>query len=558
MENPRRRRWKAIVFTVCVAAAQLGTTLAHAGAWTPFGPADGGRSVGAHPTIGGQAMVSQWTPMSTWFTDDGGAHWSGSPWRNADDRPVLAGTPTVAWMVSYGQLSRSTDRGRSWRYDGPAELMWSALFVAVNPADPGEIVLVGPYKLAHTRNAGASWGIDPTPGIVQQASVDWTTRRAYVCLENEPGEPHPPASRRALDAAGSWTSVGPNARYAGAGNGVLLVQDVDGALHRSTDHGAIFVPVTVPSAPLEIVDIAFSASTPTRIYAIDHVAGRLLRSDDGGAVWAPMAALAPAYILTSHVAIDASNVDRLYAATGDGVLESLDGGATFHELARAAGAPARPSRIAVDVADPLRLWSFDPESYEPVARRSIDGGATWFPLSGGYRLWGASRQRTNTVFGAPLNGSAFLVSEDGGTTWTTTLGQPASLQYFGPFAHGSSAGHLLLAAWAFDAGNQRVAATFVSTDDGRTFAQRPAPPIHVYTMAASSSGPPAIYAGGFALEGGGAQLWRSVDGALTWQPVATFPHPWDPGPTAGNQVTASGWTPPIRSGSTSASRFRTT
>ncbi|MBK7334143.1 MAG: hypothetical protein IPI87_18215 [Betaproteobacteria bacterium] len=194
MENPRRRRWKAIVFTVCVAAAQLGTTLAHAGAWTPFGPADGGRSVGAHPTIGGQAMVSQWTPMSTWFTDDGGAHWSGSPWRNADDRPVLAGTPTVAWMVSYGQLSRSTDRGRSWRYDGPAELMWSALFVAVNPADPGEIVLVGPYKLAHTRNAGASWGIDLTPGIVQQASVDWTTRRAYVCLENEPVSrirPHP-------------------------------------------------------------------------------------------------------------------------------------------------------------------------------------------------------------------------------------------------------------------------------------------------------------------------------------------------------------------------------
>ena len=535
MANTTLRACLAIALAACVAA--LGAGGAHASAWTPFGPADGGRAVGTHPTVAGQAMVSQWSEVSTWFTADGGAHWSGSPWRNVNYRPVLAGTPTVAWMVNYSQLLRSTDQGRSWYRDGPPELMNAAVFVAVNPGDVREIVLIGTEDVAHTKDSGASWTIDPTPGIVHQATVDWTTRRVYVCLLNEAGEPHPPASRRLLDTPGSWTSVGPGARYAGAGSGVLLVRDVDGALHRSTNHGASFSPAIAPAGPLEISDIAFSPSTPARVYAFDNAYPftRILRSDDGGATWVPKATLTTAYLFESHVAVDAANGDRLYAATGDGVLESLDGGATFHELSRAAGAPARSRYIAVDAVDPARLWSYHPEAYERLARRSVDGGVTWTPI-GDVRLWGASRQRTNTVFGASFSGVGFIVSEDGGITWSTTLSQPPSIQYFGPFAHGSSPGQVLLAGWGYDLANARVDAVFVSTDDGRTFAQRASPPIQVFTMAASASGTPAIYAGGFALDGGGPQLWRSTDNALSWQPVANFPHPWQPGPTTGNTV----------------------
>jgi hypothetical protein len=47
-----------------------------------------------------------------------------------------------------------------------------------------------------------------------------------------------------------------------------------------------------------------------------------------------------------------------------------------------------------------------------------------------------------------------------------------------------------------------------------------------------------LYAAGAAIVEGGAQLWRSVDRAVTWQPVHVFSHPWIAGPSTGNEVWA--------------------
>ena len=59
----------------------------------------------------------------------------------------------------------------------------------------------------------------------------------------------------------------------------------------------------------------------------------------------------------------------------------------------------------------------------------------------------------------------------------------------------------------------------------------------VAAIAVTPSGPPIVYAGGSALSPGDPQLFRSTNGAVTWQPVATFPAPLSPyGGTSGNQV----------------------
>jgi hypothetical protein len=66
---------------------------------------------------------------------------------------------------------------------------------------------------------------------------------------------------------------------------------------------------------------------------------------------------------------------------------------------------------------------------------------------------------------------------------------------------------------------------YVSTDDGESWTERPAPPIQIRALAASSS---SLYAAGYSIAPGNAQLWRSNDLGVTWQSLATFPNPYDP------------------------------
>jgi hypothetical protein len=128
------------------------------------------------------------------------------------------------------------------------------------------------------------------------------------------------------------------------------------ALYRSTDQGATFSKVAEAYSEDGLFnDVAFS-SNPARVYALDN--RRVLRSDDGGATWLPMAFLSGLFdpYVYPQLAVDAAVPDKVYVATTEGILASTDAGANFAFVDRSSGAPGRPRSIAVDASDPMRQW----------------------------------------------------------------------------------------------------------------------------------------------------------------------------------------------------------
>lgn len=489
------------VLTRGLALLALAASLAHAGPWTPYGVANGGRFVSTHPTLGGYAMIA--APLeerSTFVTPDSGAHWTGNPWPvGTAGRPWLSGT--VAWMSTGTQLLRSYDQGRSWAV---IRGLWS--IAGVNPANADEIVEAHQSYVLHSTDAGATWVWYYGTLQIDQAAIDWSTRTLYAVSEGSA------ILRRSVDSAGDWQSTPANAERVAAGKGIVLYSSPGGALFRSTNQGATFTPVAqARGADPRFYDFAFAASSP-RLYALDGIG--VMRSDDGGATWTPGAAVTGVDSSSANIAVDAATPDLVYVTSSRGVLASVDGGATFAQLDRASGAPGRSRSVAFDAADPMRQWLVLPylDVGDALLERSVDGGATWatldtpfvFPLA-------SSRQRPNTLFGWS---GLFAVSSDGGGTWSTTF-SPSALN-FAAFAQGGTPGVLVLAG--NESGTPRL---YVSVNDGQSFSERASPPIGVLAMAVAPSSSATIYAGGIDYDGD--ILWRSTDGAASWQPIGRFP-----------------------------------
>jgi photosystem II stability/assembly factor-like uncharacterized protein len=430
--------------------------------------------------------------------------------------------------MQFTELFRSTDDGRSWApvaFPFPATDCYVAQIAGVNPANPDEIVVTACRVVARSTDGGLSWSVDEAPQLLDSATVDWSTRRVYALAYAFDA-----ILRRPLDASGAWQATQANARLLAAGHGIVLYAGnpspaVAGALYRSVDQGATFTKVADASPTDETLLAIAVSSSPMRMYAVDR--GRVLRSDDGGASWTTGATFDfDEFPWPTTLAVDAGNVDRVYVTTARrGVLVSANAGATFAPLDHASGAPGRARSIALDAVDPSRQWLVAPHlSYDqPMLERSEDGGATWTASRADVLPVAASRQRSRTLFG--VDGlQNFLVSDDDGASWTPTLAFPGESSAFQALGQGGTPSRLIVSSTDYDviASPGRM---FVSSDDGQTFVEQAPVPVLVRAIGIAPSAAAIVYAGGLAREAGGPILWKSTDGAATWQPLGAFaPH----------------------------------
>jgi photosystem II stability/assembly factor-like uncharacterized protein len=350
-----------------------------------------------------------------------------------------------------------------------------------------------------------------------------------------------PLAHRPIDSPTAWGVGGNNPQAFIAEQGVVIFRDSNGVLFRSTDGGNVFAPVGQPVSPAFVCDFAFAASPSQRVYGVECDSGRILRSDDKGATWSVATTLTNAQ--PDNAAVDAGDPNRVYIATAAGVLLSTDGGASFSRLVRVSGAPGAARRLFFDAVLSTREWlSTDVDDFTS-SLRSEDGGATWVDIGSPYRIIGASRTRSNTLVGtrsAPGFDNGISLSTDGGATWSEKVAIVGSQgARVGPLAFGRDPGEMFVSTFAANLGNNISRGLYYSNDDGNSFSARFAPPVDVKDLAVTSSGPATLYAGGLPLSAGSPQLYRSTNGAVTWQPVATFAAPLSSfGGTYGNTLTA--------------------
>lgn len=536
--RPERRGAQAAIAFVAAAFALA----ASAAPWTPAGPADGGRgpsfgAVATHPATAGQAMivagdVEGIAPVGTFFTSDGGAHWASNarPGSIADPviggtRPLLGGAPAIAYVAYGPHVLRSADHGRSWAplvlpfttFQPPPPLGLPRV-AAVNPVDGNELVVIAGNAVARSVDGGASWTTDGAPSGVVALVVDWSTRTIHARLATGA------VAHRALDAQGGWGTAGSGTQILAAGHGVALYQDAAGALFRSIDGGASFLPVAQVPGKLALCDLQFAAAPSARVYGLECATRRVLVSGDDGANFG-VAGVLPLGTEAASLAVDAGNALKLYVATSRGVLQSVNGGGSFARLDRATGAPGRGRLLIIDSKSAGLRYLTDPPGPGAGFSSSTGAGGTWSESTSGRRLIDASRDRSNIVFGAVGDGQGwdteFSLSEDGGGTWYKRLDPHGPTTRFGPMAWGPAVGEVYLYA---SSPNELGPDTrfYKSTDDGGSWNSGPPLPIIVHALAATQADPTTIFAGGLAATPGGPQLYKLADG-VHWVPIASFP-----------------------------------
>jgi photosystem II stability/assembly factor-like uncharacterized protein len=280
------------------------------------------------------------------------------------DASHLVASPTAADTLiaaTRGGIFRSTDAGASWqRFEAGVAY---AFPYALEMASTADAAYVGPNATTLFRSAaGGNW----MPTALSLASSDY-----LVDLSLRPG------------------------------NGQFIVAVSATGIHLSSDSGATFAPAASTGLPtLDSIALIDYASV-TRMYlayaSSGAVAPAVYRSNDGGATWAPTAALPSVSFLFSgdgDLETAPSDIDRVYFATGGTIFVSTNGGGSWTECG---SGPVGSNRIEVEAGNPDRLWA----TGNSGIHSSINGCANWTPHTTGLSADGTRIDRTETLALAP-------------------------------------------------------------------------------------------------------------------------------------------------------------
>jgi hypothetical protein len=246
-------------------------------------------------------------------------------------------------------------------------------------------------------------------------------------------------------------------------------------------------------------------------------AGALHRSTDAGASWLPVPTLAALACYDIAFAPDGT----AYVGTIDGVWKSTDGGASFTAQNLGIGLNDQVLEVDVDPTNPLRLWCgvADALGSQPVnVMLSVNGGTSWTsktpPLAAPMSCTGlatdpGNNQKVYACFAGAFGGGQVWVSVNGGTSWVNrSAGLPAN-----PMKDIVHDGTRVLVSGGQAFGSQNVG-LFSSVNDGLVWT-----PLHDGTW-------PSLLINDIALDpnavstilvgSAGKGVFRSVDGGLSW------------------------------------------
>lgn len=237
-----------------------------------------------------------------------------------------------------------------------------------------------------------------------------------------------------------------------------------------------------------------------------------------------------AVIGCSDLAIDPSNPQIMYLATGDGdgadtysvgVLKSTDGGNSWNTtgLTWTVNQGRTISRILVNPTNPQIVMAFASNGIW----RSTNGGTTWSQPTGTFNGIKDAEFKPgdpNTVYAA---GTAFRRSTDGGATWTAVT-LPLNTQIGRIAIAVTPANPAYVYIIAANSGDSGLRGIMRSTDSGATFTTRATTPNVLGWDNGGDSGGQGWYDLAIAVSPtnaeevfiGGVNIWRSTNGGTNW------------------------------------------
>ncbi len=270
----------------------------------------------------------------------------------------------------------------------------------------------------------------------------------------------------------------------------------------------------------------------TTVYACAP-AGGLWKSTNSGGAWSIIASTdALASVGSTDLAIDPTNTQVMYLATGDGdagdtysigVLKSTNGGTTWSTtgLNWTTNQGRTISRLLINPTTPTTLMAFTSNGIY----RTTDGGTTWTQVQNTNAFRDAEFKPTdpNTVY---ATGTTFWKSTNGGATWAqVTTGLPASASTDRLSVAVTPANVAYVYILAGSAANNGFLGLYRSTDSGTTFTTRSTTPnIMGWSSTGSDTGGQSWYDHGLAVSPtnqdivlvGGVNVWRSTNGGTNW------------------------------------------
>ncbi len=369
-------------------------------------------------------------------------HWRMiGPFRGGRTRAAtgVSGEPNVFYVGQVdGGVWKSNDYGRTWEpiFDGQPSQSIGA--IAVAPSN-SSIVYVGSGEGLHRPDLSVG------DGIYRSADAGKT----WEHLGLRDGQQIPALAVDPRD---------PNRVYA-AVLGHPYGPNEERGIFRSTDGGANWKKVLYKDANTGGDDVVLDPVNPNIVYAslwesrlgpwedgnqYEGVHGGLFKSTDGGGTWKPLTKGLPDNLVQVHIAVSASEENRLYAtvatmnqggyasAAGLGVYRSDDAGESWYKVtddprpAMKIGGGDLPEP-AVDPKNPDVVYSAS-----IVTERSLDGGHTWMSLRGApggddYQALWINPMHPEIILLVSDQGA--LVSVNRGESWSSWYNQPTAQLY---------------------------------------------------------------------------------------------------------------------------------
>lgn len=349
------------------------------------------------------------------------------------------GQPGVFYAgMPAGGVWKTTSAGETWYpvFDEIKEVS-SIGAVEVAPSDPavvyvgtGDMVTGGSINEGNgvykSTDAGRTWhhiGLDATKQIPSML-VD--PRDARTVLVAAQGDLHMKSDSRGVfrstDGGATWTRT-------------LFVNDSTGVqkLARANDVPAVIFATTVLHYTPPVTP-GRAAATPVGAQATGPTATHLYKSVDGGVNWREITGGGlPRLAGRTSVAVAMhSNAERVYLVTNTGLLRSDDGGATWRPMAAddvriRNGQGGYNCGVYVDPVNPDIVYTISTSSY-----KSVDGGNTFTGFKGApggddpQQLWIDPTNAQRMLMG--LDQGA-VVTLDGGGTWSSYYNQSTEQLY---------------------------------------------------------------------------------------------------------------------------------